>query len=142
MARDLVARASIHVDAARERVWDALVRREALREFMFGADVVSDWRPGSPITWRGEWQGKPYEDKGTVLEAAPPRRLRYSHYSPLSGLPDEPSSYHTVTIELAPAEGGTRVALEQENCPSEEARGHYEENWRAMLAGLRKYVEA
>jgi hypothetical protein len=34
-----------------------------------GADVETDGKPGSPITWKGEYQGKPYEDKGELVEA-------------------------------------------------------------------------
>jgi hypothetical protein len=32
-----------------------------------GYKVTSDWKPGSRITWKGEWEGKPYEDKGVVV---------------------------------------------------------------------------
>jgi hypothetical protein len=68
--------------------------------------------------------------------------LQYSHYSPLSGLPDSPESYHTVTIRLTEEGAGTHVSLSQDNNPSEEARRHSEKNWRQMLAGLKSYVES
>ena len=40
---------------------------EAIKQYMFGTNVVTDWREGSPITWKGEWQGKSYEDKGVMF---------------------------------------------------------------------------
>ena len=141
MSDDLIARASLTVDAPRAKVWDALVSPKAIKQYMFGATVVSDWRPGSPIVWKGEWQGKPYEDKGTILEVEPGRTLRYSHFSPLSGLPDEPGNYHTVTIELSGEGDQTRVALAQDNNPTDEARVHSERNWGMMLAALKKFLE-
>lgn len=141
MSDDLIARASLTVDAPRAKVWDALVSPKAIKQYMFGATVVSDWRPGSPIVWKGEWQGKPYEDKGTILEVEPGRSLRYSHFSPLSGLPDEPKNYHTVTIELSGEGDNTRVALAQDNNPTDEARVHSEKNWGMMLAALKKFLE-
>jgi len=138
---DRIARASLTVDAPRAKVWDALVNPKAIKQYMFGAAVVSDWREGSPIVWKGEWQGKPYEDKGTLLEVEPGRTLRYSHFSPLSGLPDEPGNYHTVTIELSGEGNQTRVALAQDNNPTDEARVHSEKNWGMMLAALKKFLE-
>src|SRR5919199_1123323 len=96
MNRNLVARASITIDAPRAQVWSALVNPEAIKQYMFGTNVVSDWREGSPIVWKGEWQGKSYEDKGVILELKPGRTLQYSHFSPLSGAPDRPENYHTV----------------------------------------------
>ena len=145
-SQDLVARASVRIDAPPEQVWDALVDPAAIEKYMFGAKVTTDWQEGSPIRWKGEWKGKPYEDKGEVLEIEPSRVLRYSHFSPLSKLPDEPGSYHTVTIELEPepsADGArTRVSLTQDKNPNEEARRHSTENWNAMLRGLKEYVES
>ena len=142
MPVNLVARASIVIDASIQEVWSALVDPAAIREYMFGSNVTSDWKEGSPITWKGEWKGRTYEDKGTVLRSAPPRKLRYTHFSPLAGLPDRPENYHTVEIELS-SEGATttRVELSQDNNSNEEARGHSEENWRKMLEGLKEYAE-
>jgi uncharacterized protein YndB with AHSA1/START domain len=122
-------------------VWDALVTPEAVKQYMFGTTVVSDWEEGSPITWSGEWQGRRYEDKGVVKRLEPGRTLQYTHFSPLMGLPDRPENYHTVTIELAEQDGHTRVALSQDNNSSAQAREHSEKNWAMMLASLKKYVE-
>ena len=44
--------------------------------------------------------GKPYQDKGEVLEVDAPRRLSVTHYSPLMGQEDEPENYHTVIYTL------------------------------------------
>jgi uncharacterized protein YndB with AHSA1/START domain len=117
------------------------VNPEAIKQFMFGTNVDSDWREGSPIIWRGEWQGRAYEDKGVILQLKPGRTLQYSHFSPLSGLPDKPESYHTVTIELSDEGDQTRVSLAQDNNPSEQAREHSEKNWQDMLTALKSYME-
>jgi uncharacterized protein YndB with AHSA1/START domain len=92
MDKNLIARASVTIDAPSERVWDALVNPEAIKPYMFGTNVVSDWREGSPVICRGEWQGRAYEDKGAILRFKPGRTLQYSHFSPLSGLPDKPET--------------------------------------------------
>ena len=141
MPKDLVARASVSIGAPAAKVWDALVTPQTIKQYMFGTTVVSDWREGSPITWKGEWKGKPYEDKGRILKIEPRALLRYSHYSPLSGLPDTPENHHTVTIELSGQGSQTLVSLSQDNNASDEAREHSEKNWNAMLEGLKKYLE-
>ena len=138
---NLIARASIRINAPSDEVWDALVSPEAIHQYMFGTTVVSDWRPGSPIVWKGEWQGKPYADKGVILQLQPGRMIQYSHFSPLSGLPDKPENYHRVTVELTAEENQTRVSLAQDNNETEEDRTHSEQNWKMMLESLKKFVE-
>ena len=141
MGRGLIARASIDIRATQERVWKALVNPQAIKQYMFGAQVTSDWRVGSAIVWKGEWNGKPYEDKGKILQFEPGRKLQYSHFSPLSGKPDSPENYHTVTIELSPDGVQTYVALQQDNNPTEDARETSEKNWNTMLAALKQFIE-
>lgn len=141
MGTGLVATASTTIRAPRGRVWDALVTPATIERYMFGAKVASEWREGSPITWSGEWQGRAYEDKGVILRLEPRRLLRYTHFSPLSGLPDTPENYHTVTIELSDSDGATRISLAQDNNPSDEAREHSEKNWAMMLDSLKKLLE-
>jgi uncharacterized protein YndB with AHSA1/START domain len=139
--KNLIARASVIVNASSDEVWEALVDPDAIRQYMFGATVVSDWREGSPIIWKGEWQGKSYEDRGVIQQLRSGRRLQYTHFSPLSGLPDEPESYHTVTIDLSGEGAQTRISLTQDKNPSEQAREHSERNWTMVLAGLKKLLE-
>ncbi|NMB55924.1 MAG: SRPBCC domain-containing protein [Leptolinea sp.] len=138
---DYLAKTSIFINAPVKRVWLALVTPADIKHYMFGTNAVSNWHVGSPISWKGEWQGKPYEDRGVILRVLPEQMLRYSHYSPLSGLPNEPEYYHTVTIELAPEGGGTRVELTQDNNENEEERAHSEQNWGIVLLGMKRYLE-
>jgi uncharacterized protein YndB with AHSA1/START domain len=141
MSRNLVSKASISIEAPKQVVWQALTTPEALKQYMFGADVTSDWEKGSPITWKGEVNGKKFQDRGVVLEVEPERSLQYTHFSPLSGKPDEPENYHTVTIGLADNADDTVVSLVQDGNSDEAARAESEKNWTLMLAGLKDYVE-
>ena len=67
--------------------------------------------------------------------------LAYTHFSPLAGAPDVPENYHTVTITLADAEGGTSVMLKQDNNATEQEVQHSRKNWEGMLGALKQYVE-
>ena len=120
MNKNLIAKTSIIINASSAKIWDALVNPEAVKQYMFGTNVISDWHEGSPIVWKGEWQGKPYEDKGQILQIKPEQTIQYSHFSPLSGLPDEPKNYHTVTIKLTTDGNQTYVSLAQDNNANEE----------------------
>jgi len=122
-------------------VWDALVNPLVIKQYMFGAEVESEWEVGSPIVWKGEWQGKPYEDKGVILQLETARRIQYSHFSPLSGHPDVPENYHTVTVELSDDGALTLVELSQDNNSSEEAREQSRTNWKQMLGALKHHLE-
>jgi uncharacterized protein YndB with AHSA1/START domain len=139
--QNLIAKATTTVAAPRYDVWDALVTPASIKEYMFGTNVTSDFEEGSPITWKGEWQGRAYEDKGVIKKAEPGRFLKYTHFSPLAGVPDVEENYHTVTIELMDAGDHTRVILTQDNNRDEEERGHSQKNWEMMLAALKKFVE-
>ena len=140
-AQDRIARASTTINVPKDRVWEALVNPATIKQYMFGTNVTSDFKEGSPITFKGEWQGKPYEDKGVIKKVEPQRMLQYTHFSPLAGLPDTPENYHTVTIELSGAGSATNVTLSQDNNPTDEEREHSEKNWHMMLDSLKKLLE-
>lgn len=142
MSANLVAQAEVTIDASAREVWSALVFPASIKQYMFGTTVTSDWTEGSAITWAGEWQGKRYEDKGVILQAKPERVLQYTHFSPLAGLPDVPENYHTVTIELSRDAAGTRVVLTQDKNATVADKEHSEANWRQVLDGLKRVVEA
>jgi uncharacterized protein YndB with AHSA1/START domain len=136
-----IAHAHVEINAPIAKVWDALVDPALIKHYMFGTNVVSDWREGAPIVWKGEWQGKPYEDKGTILQFKPQLVLQYSHFSPLAGQADVPENYHTVTIELSHGGAGTIVSLSQDNNATDEEREHAEQNWGTMLDSLKRFLE-
>ena len=138
---NLIATAKTTIAASSKKVWEALVTPELIKKYMFGSTVKSDWKEGSKITWSGEWNEMPYEDKGVILQFKPGTRLQYSHYSPLSTQADAPENYHTVTIELTDQNGQTIVSLTQDHNLTEQEKEHSEANWNTMLTGLKNLLE-
>lgn len=138
----LVATADVNINAPAQEVWAALTDPDMIARYMMGSKVETDWRPGSPITWSGEYEGKTYQDKGEVVEVEPEHTLIVTHYSPLSGQPDEPKNYHTVRYELDEHDGHTHVSLTQDNNGSPDEAEHSAKNWSMMLDGLKKVVES
>jgi uncharacterized protein YndB with AHSA1/START domain len=141
MTGKYVATSTITIEAPPSRVWSVLTDPGAIKEFMFGSDVVTDWTVGSPIVWRGIWEGKEYEDRGSVLEFDPGRRLTVTHFSPLSGQEDVPENYHTLTWTLEDRSGATGLALSQDNNPSPEAAEHSKGMWDSLVQGVKAIAE-
>ena len=141
MTQNLVATSTITVKAPPSRVWEALTKPELIKQYLFGTDVTTDWRVGSAITYKGIWEGKPYEDKGNILEVEPGRLLASSYWSPLSGTPDVPENYVTVRYEIAPADGGSRLTITQDNNKTQEDADKSAANWKMVLDGLKKLLE-
>ena len=142
MPNGFEAIATVTIDAPMTQVWDALTKPEKVKQYMHGTNLSSDWKVGSPISWKGEWKGKSYEDKGEVLEIEAPKLVKYTHWSPLGGSEDKPENYHTVTYELAGKDGKTTLTLTQDNnATQEEADKMAKDNWGPVLKGLKQTVE-
>ena len=135
-----VATAEAEIDAPPSMVWHALTDPDQIQKYMFGSRVETDWKPGSPITWKGEYEGTKYEDKGEVLEVEPERLRKLTHFSSLSGEEDAPENYHTLVYELEETDGQTHVSLSQDNNRSEEAAEHSRANWEKVLSALKEVV--
>jgi uncharacterized protein YndB with AHSA1/START domain len=141
MNQTFVARVTVTIHASAPKVWAALTRPELIQQYLFGTEVSTDWKVGSPITYRGIWEGKAYEDKGKVHQMEPEKLLVSTFWSSLSGLADIPENYRTVTYELSPDGGGTRLTLTQDNNPTQDDANHSEQNWKMVLDGLKKLLE-
>ena len=142
MKDSYVAEKSIIINASPDAVWQALTDPEMVRQYMHGTNMETDLQVGSSITWKGEWQGRTYEDKGSVLEVKPIQLLKVTHWSPMTGTEDTPDNYHTVTYELSGQEGTTLLTVKQDNNASqEEADKMAENNWGPVLQGLKASVE-
>jgi len=141
IAANNISKAGITINASADKVWHALTDPGLIKKYMFGTTVISDWKEGSKIIWKGEWEGKQYEDKGKILLFEPEKSLQYSHFSPLAGLPDSPENYHIVTIDLEEKDQQTNVTLMQTNNADEKTKDHSEKNWKMMLASLKKILE-
>jgi uncharacterized protein YndB with AHSA1/START domain len=137
-----LATAETDISAPPERVWEVLTDPDQLKQLWFGAEVKTDWKRGSPITWSGEWEGKPYQDKGEILEVDPGRSLKLTHFSPLTGQPDLPENYHTLTYTLDGDGTSTHLKLTQDNNGSEDEAKHSQVMWEMLVAKVKEAAES
>jgi uncharacterized protein YndB with AHSA1/START domain len=141
MTEKYVAISTIAIEAPPSRVWSVITDPESVGELFFGSEVITDWTVGGPIIWRGEWEGKPFEDKGEVIAFEPGRRLETTHFSPLTGQPDVPENYHTLTWTLEPAGTQTVLTLMQDNNDSPAAAEHSKGMWDMLVATVKDIAE-
>jgi uncharacterized protein YndB with AHSA1/START domain len=96
---ELLIHKSIEVEAPVGTLWKVLTDSEFIKQYMFGCIAETDWKPGSPLLWKGAADGKLYV-KGSVVSIDPPHRLSYTVFDPNSQMADVPSNYLTMTYTL------------------------------------------
>lgn len=133
---------SVIINAPIEKVWDALTKPELVKQYFFGTNLVTTWEVGTPILFKGEWEGKSYEDKGTVLEFSPLNTLSYNYFSPLRGTEDTPENYQILRYTLEKKPDGIEVSIIQTEVESQEKADHSANNWKMVLEGLKKLLES
>ncbi|MEO6541881.1 MAG: SRPBCC family protein [Ferruginibacter sp.] len=141
MKSDIKGNVSVNINAGIAEVWDALTKPEIIKQYFFGTNTETDWKPGHAIKFTGEWEGKSYVDKGTVLDIEKNKLIKYSYWSSMSGIEDKPENYAILTYEISGKDGDVTVSVLQENIPDEKMKTHSEGNWNKVLQGLKNLLE-
>lgn len=141
MLKDLMLTKKITFNAPVEAVWDVLTNPEQIKLYLFGTKAISDWKEGSPLLFTGEWEGKQYVDKGTILKFEKNRIFQYTYWSSFSPLPDAPENYSVLTFTVSPNGKSTDLSLEQKGFVDETAFNHSAENWESVMKTMKEIVE-
>jgi uncharacterized protein YndB with AHSA1/START domain len=145
VSNEQVVRESIDIKASPDRVWQVFTQPEYTKQFMFGCEAISDWHEGSKLEWRIASNGV-VAVKGNIVAIDAPRLLRYTTFGPNSGYQDDPANYLTVTVELTPANGGTRFEVSQGDFALiEEGTARYDDSlagWRSVLPKIKELAES
>ena len=97
---------------------------------MFGCETVSDWKVGSSLLWRMDYEGKEFVAvKGTIVAFVPDQKLVYTVFDPNSAMEDIHENYLSVTYELSVENSQTLLRVTQ---------GDYS----TVAEGERRYNEA
>lgn len=138
---NLSLKTALTINAPASAVWRALTNPEIVKKYFFGTNVESAWKKGSPIIWSGEWEGKSYQDKGTILDITPGKYVKYSYWSSMGGTEDKPENYQNVSYMLDEKDGVTTLTIGQDNIKDEAAKQHSEQNWQHIFGEMKKLVE-
>lgn len=140
----------IEINAPATKVWDALVNPEQTKKYMFGCEALSDWQVGSPLLWKGTYEGKEMVFvKGHIVDIKPERFLAYTVFDPNSSLEDIPQNYLTITYELVSDKVMTRLNVTQGDYSTVgdgekrfQESSNNGEGWNPILLEIKKLVES
>lgn len=146
----LIVTSKITIKAPAAKVWDALTNPAQTKKYMFGCETVSDWKTGSSLLWRLEYEGKEMVAvKGVIVSIQPCKHLAYTTIDPNNpGIDDIPENYLTVTYDLASDKDHTLLTVTQGDYNKVAAgEKRYKEaynngeGWNPILAEIKKLVE-
>lgn len=150
MKKELIIKNSTVIDAPASKVWNALVDPGQTKKYMFGCEALSDWKIGSPLLWKGTYEGKEMVFvKGSIVDIQPETFLSYTVIDPNSTIPDIPENYLTVTYTLKSENGKTSLTVTQGDYATvADGEKRYNdsnnggEGWNPILVEIKKLVEA
>jgi hypothetical protein len=90
------------------------VNPAAAKAYFFGAEVHSDWKEGSPITFTGEFSGNSYHEKGIIPQCQ----------------------------RIESGDLGVILSVSEDNIPDETKRARSDEFWARVLSTIKDIVEA
>ena len=115
MSKSMIFKEEIIFQSTTEQVWDLLTNPEMTKQYMFGCEVISDWKIESPILWKGKTEdGKEViYVKGEIVEYLAGRKITMTMFDPNMGIPDVPKNYVDLTYELIPKKAGFKLMITQ-----------------------------
>jgi uncharacterized protein YndB with AHSA1/START domain len=133
---------SLKLNAPVHKIWDTLTKPELVKLWQYGSELITDWKVGSQISFRAEWEGKVFEQWGKVLEVVPHKLIRYSLFAPRPDLEDKPENYFVMNYILTEEKNCVRLDIIQEDnrqgAVQESPQG--EEN--PVLGALKRLIES
>jgi uncharacterized protein YndB with AHSA1/START domain len=130
---------AIHAPIA--KVWSVLTDPELIPRYYFGMEWKTDWKKGSPILFRGDYDHQPFEDKGFILDIEPEKFIHFSYFNPSRGEPDVPENYTSIRFELSTDSTGTIFTVYQYGFKSEAEFQMVITKWDAVLYDVKKLTE-
>ena len=131
----------ISIDGPVDKVWEALTKPELIKKWQYGSELVTDWKVGSSIRFKSEWEGQIFEQWGTILEFEKNEKLKYNLFAPRPDLEDKPENYFEMEYKLIKKGETTLLEIIQEDnrpgAKQEKIQG--EEN--PVLKNLKEIIE-
>lgn len=106
---------SIKLNAPINKIWDVLTKPELVKQWQYGSDLATDWKVGSEIRFKTEWEGQIFEQWGKILEIVPQKLIRYSLFAPRPDLEDKPENYFVMNYILSKEKNYIRLDIIQED---------------------------
>jgi len=115
MSKSMIIKEEVLFKASKDRVWDLLINPAMTKQYMFGCEVMSDWKIESPVQWKGKTEDgqEIIYVKGEVLTYEEGKHVSSTTFDPNSGMADVPANYVTLSYALKEVEDGTLLTITQ-----------------------------
>lgn len=142
METNTTVRKAIHINASPSKVWTILTNPDFIKVWMSESElkITSDWVVGSILVFESNVNGK-HEYKGVILQMEPEKVFRYSSWSKISRLSDEPENYSVIEFTLTAHENQTQLSLKHSNLIAKAAVEHADFYWNGTLDIIRQLSE-
>lgn len=139
--KEYIVKKGISINAEPSIVWDALTDPVKTKKYFFNCKVVSSWKEGSPITFKGRmfWI-IPIKMTGRIIKIEPEKLLQYN----LKNSSDDSSTFSTVTDKLTYKDGKTTLSITDDVGSGGDAEKRYSKSvkgWDKVLKGLKEMIE-
>ena len=146
MRPSLIIKKNVLFQASTDQVWDLLTNPTLTKQYMFGCEVLSDWRVGSTVNWEGQTEiGQPITYvTGKVTEVIIGEKVAFTMFDPNAGFADIPENYAHLTYQIATTKNGTLLTLIQGYfAEGENAQQRYEESlqgWDMVIDSMQAII--
>jgi uncharacterized protein YndB with AHSA1/START domain len=147
--KNLSTESSVLIHASAQSIWDVLTDPDKIKRYLFGSEVSTDWKVGSPVTFSrdrvhsGAAPGnQPIVDKGQILAIKKNELLQYTYFSSQEGYEEKPENHTVITWTLRKENDQYyKLTYLREKIPIEFEQKNQERFLPGMLEQIKKLAE-
>ena len=143
----MIIEKEVQFNATKAQVWDLLTNPAMTKQYMFGCEIISDWKIGSSILWKGLTEdGKEIiYVKGNIIDFNDGIKFSFTMFDPNMEIEDIPENYLELTYDLKEKDNVTTLKLTQGNFASvDNGKKRYEESmkgWEMVIPMMIQLIE-
>ena len=111
----ITSKSTILIHSTKQKVWNALTQPELVKQWQYGSELTTDWKVGSEIRFKNEWDNILYEQWGKILEIIPNELIKYSLFFPRPDLEDKEENYFIMSYVISDANNKIKLEIIKED---------------------------
>jgi len=131
----------VRIKANKSEIWKALTTPELIKQYLMGANAISEWKVGSKIVYQGNFNGIEFRDEGIIDILDFEKRYQYSYWSKNHGTENKPENYVSISYMIIDDNDEVILKLTQSNYKSRKIAEGMEQIWDLILGNLKMYLE-
>jgi len=133
----------IEISASPSVVFDILTNSEEIIKYFPLKEVISSWKEGSEILYKGEINNQAFTDYGKIDVLSRPKTFKYTYWSDNHGTERKPENHLSIKYELENHNNGTKLKLEHSNLKNKEMYNMMNDSvWEYLLNNMKIHIES